>query len=164
MRLGLRAETETRFSCLLSSKHQLCGCMQWRLIPAMGSIPATTVKAQHFRFTVVSGRNYAARIWQRGAITGLTHRSKDQARPSRRSFSGTCLSSALLTNSTELIAAPSWPRNCSTASFIGGGRSPHQSINTTHRFFDGSQHLLYSNFTAGPRHSTVASSQAPMRL
>jgi hypothetical protein len=46
----------------------------------------------------------------------------------RRSVSITCLSSALLTNSTESIAAPSWVRNCSIASFIGGGRSPHQSI------------------------------------
>src|SRR5438093_2706150 len=36
------------------------------------------------------------------------HRSKHQAGPSPRSFSGTCLSSALLTNSTESIAAPSW--------------------------------------------------------
>src|SRR5262249_39552440 len=42
--------------------------------------------------------------------------------------SGTRLSSALLTNSTESIAAPSWVRNCSIASFIGGGRSPHQLI------------------------------------
>jgi len=50
------------------------------------------------------------------------------ARPSGRSFSGTCLSSALLTNSTESIAAPSSMRNCSIASFIGAGRSPHQSI------------------------------------
>jgi hypothetical protein len=56
------------------------------------------------------------------------HRSKHQAGPSPRSVSGTCLSSALLTNSTESIAAPSWVRNCSIASFIGGGRSPHQSI------------------------------------
>src|SRR5262245_34273482 len=28
----------------------------------------------------------------------------------------------------------------------------------THRFFDGSQHFLYCNFTVGSRHSTVASS------
>jgi hypothetical protein len=26
-----------------------------------------------------------------------------------------------------------------------------------HRFFDGSQHFLYRNFTVGSRHSTVAS-------
>jgi ABC-type oligopeptide transport system ATPase subunit len=36
----------------------------------------------------------------------------------------TSLASALLTNSTESIAAPSWLRNCSIASFISGGRSP----------------------------------------
>src|SRR5262249_51564922 len=35
--------------------------------------------------------------------------------------SGTRLSSAFFTNSTESIAAPSWVRNCSIASFIGGG-------------------------------------------
>jgi hypothetical protein len=52
----------------------------------------------------------------------------NQAGPSPPSFSGTCLSSALLTNSTESIAAPSWVRNCSIASSIGAGRSPHQSI------------------------------------
>ena len=28
----------------------------------------------------------------------------------------------------------------------------------THRFFDGSQHFLYCNFTVGCRHSAVASS------
>ena len=61
-------------------------------------------------------------------LVGLTHRRKHQAGPSPRSVSGICRSSALLTNSTESIAAPSWVRNCSVASFIGGGRSPHQSI------------------------------------
>jgi hypothetical protein len=30
--------------------------------------------------------------------------------------------------------------------------------NLTHRFFDGSEHLLYRNFTVGSRHSAVASS------
>jgi hypothetical protein len=30
--------------------------------------------------------------------------------------------------------------------------------NLTHRFFDGSQHFLYCNFTVGSRHSAVASS------
>ena len=44
--------------------------------------------------------------------------------PSAESVSGACLSSAFLTNSTESIAAPSWVRNCSPASFIGAGRSP----------------------------------------
>src|SRR5262245_21601915 len=29
--------------------------------------------------------------------------------------------------------------------------------NLTHRFFDGSQHFLYCNFTVGSRHSAVAS-------
>src|SRR6266700_2192908 len=29
--------------------------------------------------------------------------------------------------------------------------------NATHRFFDGSQHFLYCNFTVGSRHSAVAS-------
>jgi hypothetical protein len=28
--------------------------------------------------------------------------------------------------------------------------------NLTHRFFDGSQHLLYCNITVGSRHSAVA--------
>src|SRR5262249_13288265 len=56
------------------------------------------------------------------------HRSKHQAGPFPWSVSCTCLSSALFTNSTESIAAPSWVRNCSIASFIGGGRSPHQLI------------------------------------
>src|SRR6266481_2627931 len=51
-----------------------------------------------------------------------------QPGPSPLSVSGACLSSALLTKSTESIAAPSWVRNCSIASFIGGGRSPHQSV------------------------------------
>src|SRR6266851_7002079 len=60
--------------------------------------------------------------------TGLMHYSKHQAGSSPRSFSGTCLSSALFTNSTASIAAPSWVRNCSIDSFIGAGRSPHQSI------------------------------------
>src|SRR5262249_50813924 len=32
--------------------------------------------------------------------------------------------------------------------------------NATHRFFDGSQHFLYCNFTVGPRHSAVASSSS----
>src|SRR5215813_6020005 len=59
---------------------------------------------------------------------GLVYRSKHQAGPFPRSVSCTCLPSALLTNSTESIAAPSWMRNSSIASFIGGGRSPHQSI------------------------------------
>jgi hypothetical protein len=31
-----------------------------------------------------------------------------------------------------------------------------------HRFFDGSQHFLYCNFTVGSRHSAVASSPVPM--
>src|SRR5262249_39570255 len=53
---------------------------------------------------------------------------KHQAGPFPWSVSCTCLSSALLTNSTESIAAPSWVRNCSIASFIGGGLSPHQLI------------------------------------
>jgi hypothetical protein len=30
----------------------------------------------------------------------------------------------------------------------------------THRFFDGSQHFLYCNFTVGSRHSVVASSSS----
>src|SRR5262245_56727251 len=51
-----------------------------------------------------------------------------QAGPFPRSVSGACLSSALLTNSTESIAAPSWVRNCSIASCIGGGRSPHHYL------------------------------------
>jgi hypothetical protein len=46
-------------------------------------------------------------------------------------------------------AGPIWARNCSIASFIGAGRSPHQSITPTHRFFDGSQHFLHCNFTVG---------------
>src|SRR6266436_2028352 len=37
-------------------------------------------------------------------------------------------SSALFTNSTESIAAPSWTRKLSISSFMGGGSSPHQSI------------------------------------
>ena len=36
------------------------------------------------------------------------------------SLSCTCLPSALLTNSTESMAAPSWMRNSWIASFIGG--------------------------------------------
>ena len=32
--------------------------------------------------------------------------------------------------------------------------------NATHRFFDGSQHFLYRNFTVGSRHSAVASSSS----
>jgi hypothetical protein len=64
--------------------------------------------------------------WTGCATTGLMHRGKYQAEPFPRSLSGTCLSSALLTNSTESIAAPSWAQNCSIASFIGGGRSPQQ--------------------------------------
>jgi hypothetical protein len=32
--------------------------------------------------------------------------------------------------------------------------------NLTHRFFDGSQHFLYCNFTVGSRHSAVASSSS----
>src|SRR5262249_48181666 len=88
----------------------------------------------------------------RWAITELMHRSKHQAGPSVRSVSGACLSSALLTNSTESIAAPSWVRNCSIASFIGGGRSPHQSITP----------LIAASTVRSPplhsRHSAVASS------
>src|SRR5262249_27122205 len=63
------------------------------------------------------------------ALGDLTRAAQQhQGGPFPRSVSGTCLSSALLTNSTESIAAPSWVRNCSIASFIGGGRSPHQLI------------------------------------
>jgi hypothetical protein len=32
--------------------------------------------------------------------------------------------------------------------------------NVTHRFFDGSEHFLYRNFTVGSRHSAVASSSS----
>src|SRR5262249_22698725 len=66
--------------------------------------------------------------YRRTALGHLRHRSKHQGGPFPRSVSCTCLSSALLTNSTESIAAPSWVRNCSIASFIGDGRSPHQLI------------------------------------
>src|SRR5262249_36683654 len=52
----------------------------------------------------------------RCAITGLMQCSKHQAGPFPWSVSCTCLSSALLTNSTESIVAPSWVRNCSIAS------------------------------------------------
>jgi hypothetical protein len=38
--------------------------------------------------------------------------------------------SCLFYKSTDSIAVPSWTRNCSIASFVGGGRSPK-----THRFF-----------------------------
>ena len=62
------------------------------------------------------------------AKSGDIQCSEHQAGPFPRSVSCICLSSALLTNSTESIAAPSWVRNCSIASFIGGGRSPHQLI------------------------------------
>jgi hypothetical protein len=93
------------------------------------------------------------------ATTGLMHCGKHQAGPSPQSVSGTCLSSSFLTFSTESIAAPSWVRNCSIDSFIGGGR-----YNATHRFFDGSQHFLYGNFTVGSRHSAVASSSADKLL
>src|SRR6266436_7650057 len=41
---------------------------------------------------------------------------------------GIGLSSALFTNSTESISAPSWTRKLSISSFMGGGSSPHQSI------------------------------------
>src|SRR5207237_52297 len=37
---------------------------------------------------------------------------------------GIGLSSALFTNSTESIAAPSWTRKLSISSFMGGGSSP----------------------------------------
>src|SRR5262249_49348688 len=50
--------------------------------------------------------------------------AKHQGGPFPWPVSCTCLSSALFTNSTESIAAPSRVRNCSTASFIDGGRSP----------------------------------------
>jgi hypothetical protein len=36
--------------------------------------------------------------------------------------------------------------------------------NVTHRFFDGSQHFLYRNFTVGSCYSAVASSPVPLRL
>src|SRR5262245_14903348 len=63
---------------------------------------------------------------RRSHSAGLMHRSKHHGGPLPRSVSCICLPSALLTNSTESMAAPSWMRNSSIASFIGGGRSPHQ--------------------------------------
>jgi hypothetical protein len=48
------------------------------------------------------------------AKNGLMHRNKHQAGPFPRSVSCTCRSSALLTNSTESIAAPSWLREYKT--------------------------------------------------
>src|SRR5262245_9263227 len=60
--------------------------------------------------------------------SGLMQCSKHQEGPLPWSLSCTCLSSARLTNSTESMADPSWVRNRSIASFIGGGRSPHQLI------------------------------------
>src|SRR5262245_14898503 len=85
---------------------------------------ASSASALSQKRTFASARTVCL-LW---AITGLMHYSKHQAGPFPRSVSCTCLSSALLTNSTESIAAPSWVRNCSIASFIGGGRSPHQLI------------------------------------
>ena len=82
--------------------HSLLGqTATWRQVRATSAVPpqsrhALTRLARQFR-----------------AITGLMHRSKHQAGPFPRSVSCTCRSSALLTNSTESIAAPSWVRNCS---------------------------------------------------
>ena len=36
--------------------------------------------------------------------------------------------------------------------------------NAMHRFFDGSEHFLYRNFTVGSRHSTVASSSTEIAI
>src|SRR5712692_9134048 len=64
-----------------------------------------------------------------GAQAGAARaRAKHQGGPFPWSVSCTCLSSALFTNSTESIAAPSRVRNCSTASFIDGGRSPSNQV------------------------------------
>src|SRR5215510_479941 len=41
--------------------------------------------------------------------------------------------------------------------FHGWRQVPPPINNVMHRFFDGSQHFLYRNFTVGSRHSTVAS-------
>src|SRR5262249_30940097 len=49
-------------------------------------------------------------------------------RPSLWGVSGAGLSSARFTNSTASMAAPSWTRKLSIASFIGGGSAPHQSM------------------------------------
>src|SRR6516225_2189301 len=80
--------------------------------------------------------------------------ARHQAGPFPRPVSCTCRSSALLTNSTESIAASNWERNCS----IHRPRQVSPPVNRlTHRLFDGSQHSLY-NLAVGSRHGAVASS------
>src|SRR5262245_3145042 len=91
----------------------------------------------HVRFTPESRHvqcTHACPLW---AISGLMRRSKHQGGPCPWSVSCTCLSSALLTNSTESIAAPSWMRNWSIASFgLGLGFAPlareHEQPQRTH--------------------------------
>src|SRR4030095_13539802 len=89
----------------------------------IGSKAAVRTAIGHVRFTPESGHVQCKSPCLLMARSGLVHRGKHQGGPCPWSVSCTCLSSALLTNSTESIAAPSWMRNCSIASFIGGGGS-----------------------------------------
>jgi hypothetical protein len=58
----------------------------------------------------------------------LMHRNKNQAGPLPRSVSCTCVSSALFTNSTKSIAAPSWVRNGSIASLSVAASLPASQL------------------------------------
>src|SRR5262249_5166702 len=88
-------------------------------------------------------------------ISGLMHRSKHQAGPFPRSVSCTCLPSALFTNSTESIAAPSWVRNCDRSFHRRRQVSPPVN-NLTHGFFDGCYHLLDCHVAVSLQHSLAS--------
>src|SRR5215510_13103876 len=92
------------------------------------SNPEAAVAARRVSFTQEADIGRCHQHTRFGAMTGLVHHSQYQGGPFPGPVQCTSLSSALLTNSTESIAAPSSMRNCSIASFIGGGRSPHQSM------------------------------------
>ena len=132
-------------------------CKISKLVLAYFCPAASSVSSFHWRFSV-AGRMSA---WidtsrQTHDRTHAPQQTSDRAFPAV-SF-GYLSVECPLNKFYGIIAAPSWVRNCSIASFIGGGKSPQQSI--TRLIASSTVRSISSicNFTVGSRHSAAASS------
>src|SRR5215470_87345 len=89
--------------------------------------------------------------------TGLMHRSKHEVGPSPRSVSLDLSVECPFNKFYGINCRPKLGAKLFDRFFHRRRQVSPPASNATHRFFDGSQHFLYCNFTVGSRHGAVAS-------
>src|SRR5215470_18681686 len=89
--------------------------------------------------------------------TGLMHRSKHEVGPSPRSVSLDLSVECPFNKFYGINCRPKLGAKLLDRFFHRRRQVSPPANNLTHRFFDGSQHVLCCNFTVGSRHSVLAS-------